>query len=150
MTINLEKSNESRRLVIEKLVMKVLNGCGLKSSPVSNVPWELHMQPLREWNMYKPIRLRLKYQPESKFFSVDRNSVKITTAVLWCEAFSDSIWLARISDLRNFINAITPIKSVDVCEYYDKSEIIRMFHRIDKMKIVELRNKIKELCLVKY
>jgi hypothetical protein len=144
------KSNEARRLVIEKLVLTILNGCGLKSSPVSNVPWEVQMETLREWSIHKPIHLRLKYQPESKFFSIDRNVVEITKAVLWLEVFSDSIWMARTCDLRNFINAISPIKTVDAFEYYDKSEIMSMFHRIDKMKINELRNKIKELCIVKY
>lgn len=148
--MNTSKANEARRLVIEKLVLKVLNGCGLKSSPVSNVPWELYMQPLREWNLHKPIRIHLKYQPQSKFFTVDRDSVKNTQAVLWGEVFSDSIWLARVADLRNFINAITPIKSVEACEYYVKEEIMLMFHRIDKMKIIEVRNKIKELCSVRY
>ena len=148
--MNTQKSNEARRLVVESLVLKVLNGCGLKSSPVSNVPWELHMQPLREWNMYKPVRVRIKYQLNSKFFSVDRDSVKNTPAVLWAEVFSDSIWVARTSDLRNFVNAITPIKCIEVCEYYNKEEIMTMFHRIDKMKIVEVRNKIKQLCSVRY
>lgn len=100
--------------------------------------------------MHKPVRVHLKYQPASKFFSVDRNSVKNTEAVLWGEVFSDSIWLARTCDLRTFINAITPIKSVETCEYYAKEEIMLMFHRIDKMKINEVRNKIQELCSVRY
>lgn len=151
MNINQQtKSNEARRLVIEKLVIKLMNGCGLKSSPVSNVPWELHVEPLRDWNLSGKLRFRLKYQSESRLFAVDRNSIKNTQAVLWTEVFSDSIWIARTGDLRNFVNAINPIKSVDIVEYYDKSEILTIFHRIDKMKIGELRNKIKELCSTRY
>lgn len=141
------KSNEARRLVVETLVIKLMNGCGLKSSPVYNVPWEICADAPY---LKKKLRIRLKYQSECRFFTIDRNSIKNTPAVLWTEVFSDSIWLARVSDLRNFVNAIEPIKVVDEVEYYVKSELMAMFHRIDKMKIGELRNKIKELCLVTY
>lgn len=159
--------------VAEKLVSLILDGCGLKTTPVSDVAnrklWDLEFQAPRDWNLQKPVTIEVKhdvYEAKSGNIAIETwNSrkneaagINVTQAVLWAHVLSDSIWIARVSDLRNYVTSIKPLKTVETAGdgnafiyLYKSVEILEaIFHRIDKKTVREVKSKIKELCSTKY
>lgn len=159
--------------VAEKLVSLILDGCGFKTSPVSDIAnrklWDLEAEAPRDLFINGVITIEVKhdvYESKSGNIAIETwNSKKnqpaginVTQAILWAHVLSDSIWIARVSDLRNFVTSIKPLKTVETAGdgnafiYLYKSEEIlnAIFHRIDKKTVGEVKSKIQELCSTKY
>lgn len=159
--------------VAEKLVSLILDGCGFKTTPVSDIAnrklWDLEAEAPRDWYFNQPITIEVKhdvYEAKSGNIAIETwNSKKnepaginVTQAVLWAHVLSDSIWVARVSDLRNYVTSIKPLKTIETAGdgnafiyLYKSKEILEaIFHRIDKKTVGEVKNKLKELCSTKY
>ena len=167
------KRDEAIGKIAENLVSRLMNGCGLETTPVSDVDrkyWDLRVDVPKEW-LFKDNHFTIEikhdvYQARSGNIAIETwNSrknepagIKMTKADLWAHVLSDSIWIARTGDLRNFIDYVKPIRIIEAAGdgnafiyLYSSDEILEsIFHRVDKMTVSDLKNKVKELCSVKY
>lgn len=159
--------------VAEKLISLILDECGFKTTPVSDKAnrklWDLEVEAPRDWNFKNLIKIEVKhdvYEARSGNIAIETwnsrknepSGINVTQADLWAHVLSDSIWIARTADLRNYINAITPMKTVGAAGdgnalifLYKSTDILdAIFHRIDKKTVGEVKGKIKELCSTAY
>jgi hypothetical protein len=154
----------------ESYVLKLLNGCGLKATPVdfdNRRFWDVQAVVPADWRMPDNlVKLEVKYDKyhqkthniaiEIWNTSANRPSgLSSTKSDLWVCLLHDSMWVAKTAYLKAFIfdAGIPPKRVVENAGdgnariyLYSDSEILSIFHRIDNISSIQAFNKIKELC----
>lgn len=154
----------------ESYVLKLLNGCGLKASPV-NVRdrkfWDVQATVPADWTMpHNLLKLEVKYdkyQQKTGNIAIEvwnttldqPSGLSVTQADLWVCVLQNSMWVAKTSFLKMFVfnSGLKPKRTIEnagdgnarIYLYTDK-EILSIFHRVDTLTKQDVFYKLRELC----
>lgn len=168
--MNTSKFNESNAFgkLAESYVLKLLNGCGLQATPVDFVNrhgWDIQAIVPKDWgladNLLKIEVKYDKYHEKSGNIAIEvwntrsntPSGLSYTKSDLWVCLLHDSMWVARTAFLKTFVEGIKPRRVIENAGdgnariyLYPDTEILSIFHRIDKISNKEAYNKLRELC----
>lgn len=144
-----EKKDAAFHKIAVSHVLGILNRSGLNTTPIFIDNYHIEFIVPQRWNI-KQRKVKVFVQFEQSKDIIIPIKVKSTPADLWIHVLSDSIWLCRTADLRNFL-FIEPKVKTETHFTYDITDIFpAIFYRIDKLSINKFNSKIQKLCSTKY